>query len=131
MAKEYDCRANIIKLVGKDVEFVFNPVKVNNDTITRVTTYEGNLVMYGNGFKYDNEQITTEMLESVFCVILTIRTEITERLLEANKKLLELGGYDTKYYKAEEWRKSFSTYNINRLKETLGDYESQLKRKIK
>lgn len=131
MAKEYDYRANIIKLVGKDVEFVFNPVKVNNDTITRVTTYDGNLVMYENGFKYDNEQVTKEMLESVFCVILTIRTEITERLLEVNKKLLELGGYDTKYYKAEEWRKSFCTYNINHLKETLDDYELQLKRKTK
>lgn len=131
MAKEYDYRANIIKLVGKDVEFVFNPIKVNNDTITRIATYDGNLVMYENGFKYDNEQGTIEMLESVFCVILTIRTEITERLLEVNKKLLELGGYDTKYYKADEWRKSFGTYNINHLKETLDDYELQLKRKKK
>lgn len=131
MAKEYDYRANIIKLVGKDVEFVFNPVKVNNDTITRIATYDGNLVMYENGLKYDNEQVTIEMLESVFCVILTIRTEITERLLEVNKKLLELGGYDTKYYKADEWRKSIGTYNINHLKETLDDYELQLKRKKK
>lgn len=56
MAKEYDYRANIIKLVGKDIEFVFNPVKVNNDAITRVTTYEGILLC----MKTDSNTITSK-----------------------------------------------------------------------
>ena len=97
----------------------------------RVTTYDGVLALYNDSYKYASEQISSEILSSVFCVVLSIRTETTERLLEINKELLALGGYDTKYYKPENWRKSFSTYNINRLKETLSDYELQLERRKK
>lgn len=129
MAKEYDYRTALIKLVGTGTEFIFNPVKVNNDTITRVSTYEGKLEMFNGSYKYEQEQITSEMLSSVFCIIRTIRTQITEEILGINKELLSFGGYDTRYYKPENWRKSFDSYNINRLKETLEDYKLQLKRK--
>lgn len=131
MEKEYDYRTALVKLVGDGTGFVMNPIKVNNDTITRITTHDGTLELYNGSLKYETESVSEDMLMAAFCVILAIRTEITEQILEINKELLALGGYDTRYYKPKNWRKSFATYNINRLKETLEDYKLQLKRRKK
>lgn len=130
MAKEFDYKTALVKLVGKDQEFVFgaeHPIKVNNDVITRISTWNGGLDIYNGSLLYGEDKQESEMLSSIFCIVKQKREEATKELLDINKELQRIAGYDVNYYKPENWRKSFNTYSLNRLYETLEDYRKQLK----
>lgn len=129
MAKDFDYKTELVKIIGKDQEFVLGSVKVNNDTITRVSTWNNKLSIYNGSFMLGEDKQTSEVLSSIFVVVKALREDATKKILDINKELQRLAGYDVKYYKPENWRKSFDTYSINRLMETLGDYQNQLNRK--
>lgn len=129
MAKDFDYKTELVKIIGRDQEFVFGSVKVNNDTITRVSTWNNKLSIYNGSFMLGEDKQTSEVLSSIFVVVKALREDATKKILDINKELQRLAGYDVKYYKPENWRKSFDTYSINRLMETLGDYQNQLNRK--
>lgn len=129
MAKDFDYKTELVKIIGKDQEFVLGSVKVNNDTITRVSTWNNKLSIYNGAFMLEEDKQTSEVLSSIFVVVKALREDATKKILDINKELQRLAGYDVKYYKPENWRKSFDTYSINRLMETLGDYQNQLNRK--
>lgn len=129
MAKDFDYKTELVKIIGRDQEFVLGSVKVNNDTITRVSTWNNKLSIYNGSFMLGEDKQTSEVLSSIFVVVKALREDATKKILEINKELQRLAGYDVKYYKPENWRKSFDTYSINRLMETLGDYQNQLNRK--
>ena len=122
-------RTAIVKIIGRDQEFILGSVKVNNDTITRVSTWNNKLSIYNGSFMLGEDKQTSEVLSSIFVVVKALREDATKKILDINKELQRLAGYDVKYYKPENWRKSFDTYSINRLMETLGDYQNQLNRK--
>lgn len=129
MAKDFDYKTELVKIIGRDQEFVLGSVKVNNDTITRVSTWNNKLSLYNGSFMLGEDKQTSEVLSSIFVVVKALREDATQKVLDINKELQRLAGYDVKYYKPENWRKSFDTYSINRLMETLGDYQNQLNRK--
>lgn len=129
MAKDFDYKTELVKIIGKDQEFVLGSVKVNNDTITRVSTWNNKLSIYNGSFMLGEDKQTSEVLSSIFVVVKALREDATQKILDINKELQRLAGYDVKYYKPENWRKSFDTYSINRLMETLGDYQNHLNRK--
>lgn len=129
MAKNFDYKTELVKIIGRDQEFVLGSVKVNNDTITRVSTWNNKLSIYNGAFMLGEDKQTSEVLSSIFVVVKALREDATKKILDINKELQRLAGYDVKYYKPENWRKSFDTYSINRLMETLGDYQNQLNRK--
>jgi hypothetical protein len=132
MEKEYDFEQAVVKLVGKDQQFVFGakePIKVNNDTITRITTWNNKIDAYNGSLKLDEDKLTNDLLSAIFCVVLTIRTKATEELHKTNKELLSLSGYNVKYYSVKGWEKSFASYSLNRLLEVLESYKDTLKRK--
>lgn len=129
MAKDFDYKTELVKIIGKDQEFVLGSVKVNNDTITRVSTWNNKLSIYNGSFMLGEDKQTSEVLSSIFVVVKALREDATQKILDINKELQRLAGYDVKYYKPENWRKSFDTYSINQLMETLGDYQNQLNRK--
>lgn len=129
MAKDFDYKTELVKNIGRDQEFVLGSVKVNNDTITRVSTWNNKLSIYNGSFMLGEDKQTSEVLSSIFVVVKALREDATQKILDINKELQRLAGYDVKYYKPENWRKSFDTYSINRLMETLGDYQNQLNRK--
>ena len=129
MAKDFDYKTELVKIIGKDQEFVLGSVKVNNDTITRVSTWNNKLSIYNGSFMLGEDKQTNEVLSSIFVVVKALREDATQKILDINKELQRLAGYDVKYYKPENWRKSFDTYSINRLMETLRDYKNQLNRK--
>lgn len=129
MAKNFDYKTELVKIIGRDQEFVLGSVKVNNDTITRVSTWNNKLSIYNGSFMLGEDKQTSEVLSSIFVVVKALREDATKKILDINKELQRLAGYDVKYYKPENWRKSFDTYSINRLMETLGDYQNQLNRK--
>lgn len=129
MAKVFDYKTELVKIIGRDQEFVLGSVKVNNDTITRVSTWNNKLSIYNGSFMLGEDKQTSEVLSSIFVVVKALREDATKKILDINKELQRLAGYDVKYYKPENWRKSFDTYSINRLMETLGDYQNQLNRK--
>lgn len=129
MAKDFDYKTELVKIIGRDQEFVLGSVKVNNDTITRVSTWNNKLSIYNGAFMLGEDKQTSEVLSSIFVVVKALREDATKKILDINKELQRLAGYDVKYYKPESWRKSFDTYSINRLMETLGDYQNQLNRK--
>lgn len=129
MAKDFDYKTELVKIIGRDQEFVLGSVKVNNDTITRVSTWNNKLSLYNGSFMLGEDKQTSEVLSSIFVVVKALREDATQKILDINKELQRLAGYDVKYYKPENWRKSFDTYSINRLMETLGDYQNQLNRK--
>lgn len=129
MAKDFDYKTELVKIIGKDQEFVLGSVKVNNVTITRVSTWNKKLSIYNGSFMLGEDKQTSEVLSSIFVVVKALREDATQKILDINKELQRLAGYDVKYYKPENWRKSFDTYSINRLMETLGDYQNQLNRK--
>lgn len=129
MAKDFDYKTELVKIIGRDQEFVLGSVKVNNDTITRVSTWNNKLSIYNGAFMLGEDKQTSEVLSSIFVVVKALREDATKKILDINKELQRLAGYDVKYYKPENWRKSFDTYSINRLMETLGDYQNQLNRK--
>lgn len=129
MAKDFDYKTELVKIIGRDQEFVLGSVKVNNDTITRVSTWNNKLSIYNGSFMLGEDKQTSEVLSSIFVVVKALREDATRKILDINKELQRLAGYDVKYYKPENWRKSFDTYSINRLMETLGDYQNQLNRK--
>lgn len=129
MAKDFDYKTELVKIIGKDQEFVLGSVKVNNDTITRISTWNNKLSIYNGSFMLGEDKQTSEVLSSIFVVVKALREDATKKILDINKELQRLAGYDVKYYKPENWRKSFDTYSINRLMETLGDYQNQLNRK--
>jgi hypothetical protein len=129
MAKDFDYKTELVKIIGRDQEFVLGSVKVNNDTITRVSTWNNKLSIYNGSFMLGEDKQTSEVLSSIFVVVKALREDATKKILDINKELQRLAGYDVKYYKPENWRKSFDTYSINRLMETLGDYQNQLNRK--
>lgn len=129
MAKDFDYKTELVKIIGRDQEFVLGSVKVNNDTITRVSTWNNKLSIYNGSFMLGEDKQTSEVLSSIFVVVKALREDATKKILDINKELQRLAGYDVKYYKPENWRKSFDTYFINRLMETLGDYQNQLNRK--
>ena len=129
MAKDFDYKTELVKIIGRDQEFVLGSVKVNNDTITRVSTWNNKLSIYNGSFMLGEDKQTSEVLSSIFVVVKALREGATQKILDINKELQRLAGYDVKYYKPENWRKSFDTYSINRLMETLGDYQNQLNRK--
>lgn len=129
MAKDFDYKTELVKIIGRDQEFVLGSVKVNNDTITRVSTWNNKLSIYNGAFMLGEDKQTSEVLSSIFVVVKALREDATQKILDINKELQRLAGYDVKYYKPENWRKSFDTYSINRLMETLGDYQNQLNRK--
>lgn len=129
MAKDFDYKTELVKIIGKDQEFVLGSVKVNNDTITRVSTWNNKLSIYNGSFMLGDDKQTSEVLSSIFVVVKALREDATQKILDINKELQRLAGYDVKYYKPENWRKSFDTYSINRLMETLGDYQNHLNRK--
>lgn len=126
MAKDFDYKTELVKIIGRDQEFVLGSVKVNNDTITRVSTWNNKLSIYNGSFMLGEDKQTSEVLSSIFVVVKALREDATQKILDINKELQRLAGYDVKYYKPENWRKSFDTYSINRLMETLGDYQNQL-----
>lgn len=126
MAKDFDYKTELVKIIGRDQEFVLGSVKVNNDTITRVSTWNNKLSIYNGAFMLGEDKQTSEVLSSIFVVVKALREDATKKILDINKELQRLAGYDVKYYKPENWRKSFDTYSINRLLETLGDYQNQL-----
>lgn len=129
MAKDFDYKTELVKIIGRDQEFVLGSVKVNNDTITRVSTWNNKLSIYNGSFMLGEDKQTSEVLSSIFVVVKALREDATKKILDINKELQRLAGYNVKYYKPENWRKSFDTYSINRLMETLGDYQNQLNRK--
>ena len=129
MAKDFDYKTELVKIIGRDQEFVLGSVKVNNDTITRVSTWNNKFSIYNGSFMLGEDKQTSEVLSSIFVVVKALREDATQKILDINKELQRLAGYDVKYYKPENWRKSFDTYSINRLMETLGDYQNQLNRK--
>lgn len=129
MAKDFDYKKELVKIIGKDQEFILGSVKVNNDTITRVSTWNNKLSIYNGSFMLGEDKQTSEVLSSIFVVVKALCEDATKKILDINKELQRLAGYDVKYYKPENWRKSFDTYSINRLMETLGDYQNQLNRK--
>lgn len=129
MAKDFDYKTELVKIIGRDQEFILGSVKVNNDTITRVSTWNNKLSIYNGSFMLGEDKQTSEVLSSIFVVVKALREDATKKILDINKELQRLAGYDVKYYKPENWRKSFDTYSINRLMETLGDYQNQLNRK--
>lgn len=129
MAKDFDYKTELVKIIGRDQEFVLGSVKVNNDTITRISTWNNKLSIYNGSFMLGEDKQTSEVLSSIFVVVKALREDATKKILDINKELQRLAGYDVKYYKPENWRKSFDTYSINRLMETLGDYQNQLNRK--
>lgn len=129
MAKDFDYKTELVKIIGRDQEFVLGSVKVNNDTITRVSTWNNKLSIYNGSFMLGEDKQTSEVLSSIFVVVKALREDATKKILDINKELQRLAGYDVKYYKPGNWRKSFDTYSINRLMETLGDYQNQLNRK--
>lgn len=129
MAKDFDYKTELVKIIGRDQEFVLGSVKVNNDTITRVSTWNNKLSIYNGAFMLGEDKQTSEVLSSIFVVVKALREDATKKILDINKELQRLAGYDVKYYKPENWCKSFDTYSINRLVETLGDYQNQLNRK--
>ena len=129
MAKDFDYKTELVKIIGRDQEFVLGSIKVNNDTITRVSTWNNKLSIYNGSFMLGEDKQTSEVLSSIFVVVKALREDATQKILDINKELQRLAGYDVKYYKPENWRKSFDTYSINRLMETLGDYQNQLNRK--
>lgn len=129
MAKDFDYKTELVKIIGRDQEFVLGSVNVNNDTITRVSTWNNKLSIYNGSFMLGEDKQTSEVLSSIFLFVKALREDATQKILDINKELQRLAGYDVKYYKPENWRKSFDTYSINRLMETLGDYQNQLNRK--
>lgn len=129
MAKDFDYKTELVKIIGRDQVFVLGSVKVNNDTITRVSTWNNKLSIYNGSFMLGEDKQTSEVLSSIFVVVKALREDATKKILDINKELQRLAGYDVKYYKPENWRKSFDTYSINRLMETLGDYQNHLNRK--
>ena len=129
MAKDFDYKTELVKIIGRNQEFVLGSVKVNNDTITRVSTWNNKLSLYNGSFMLGEDKQTSEVLSSIFLFVKALRENATQKILDINKELQRLAGYDVKYYKPENWRKSFDTYSINRLMETLGDYQNQLNRK--
>lgn len=126
MAKDFDYKTELVKIIGRDQEFVLGSVKVNNDTITRVSTWNDKLSLYNGSFMLGEDKQTSEVLSSIFLFVKALREDATQKILDINKELQRLAGYDVKYYKPENWRKSFDTYSINRLMETLEDYQNQL-----
>ena len=128
MAKDIDYKAALVSLIGKDQEYILggDGIKVNDNVVTRVTTWDSKLEFYTGSFKFREDEISSEVIYSVYVVVRAIREGVTIKILDINKELQRLAGYDVRYYKPENWRKSFDTYSINRLMETLGDYQNQL-----
>ncbi len=125
MATTFDYKSALVKLIGKDQEFLLDSVKVNNEIFTKVSTWEGKLNIY-RGSLSQEDNITSDVLSSVYAIVKTIREDATQNLININKELLGMAGYDMRYYKPANWQKSFETYSLNRLLETLGDYQRQL-----
>lgn len=126
MAKDFDYKTELVKIIGRDQEFVLGSVNVNNDTITRVSTWNNRLSLYNGSFMLGEDKQTSEVLSSIFLFVKALREDATQKILDINKELQRIAGYDVRYYKPENWRKSFDTYTINRLLETLEDYQNQL-----
>lgn len=128
MAKDFDYKTALVKLIGKNQEYILggDGIKVNNNVVTRVTTWDGKLEFYSCSYKFKEEEVSSEVICSVYIIVKAIREGVTQKILDINKELLRIAGYDVRYYKPENWRKSFNTYSINRLLETLGDYQNQL-----
>ena len=131
MAKDIDYKTALVSLIGKDQEYILggDGIKVNDNVVTRVTTWDNKLEFYTGSFKFREDEISSEVIYSVYVVVRAIRVGVTIKILDINKELQRLAGYDVRYYKPENWRKSFDTYSINRLLETLGGYQNQLIRK--
>lgn len=129
MAKDFDYKTALVKLIGKNQEYILggDGIKVNNNVVTRVTTWDSKLEFYSGSYKFREEEISSsEVICSVYIIVNAIREGVTQKILDINKELQRIAGYDVRYYKPENWRKSFDTYSINRLMETLGDYQNQL-----
>lgn len=129
MAKDFDYKTALVKLIGKNQEYILggDGIKVNNNVVTRVTTLDSKLEFYSGSYKFREEEISSsEVVYSVYIIVNAIREGVTQKILDINKELQRIAGYDVRYYKPENWRKSFDTYTINRLLETLGDYQNQL-----
>lgn len=129
MAKDFDYKTALVKLIGKNQEYILggDGIKVNNNVVTRVTTWDSKLEFYSGSYKFREEEISSsEVVYSVYIIVNAIREGVTQKILDINKELQRIAGYDVRYYKPENWRKSFDTYTINRLLETLGDYQNQL-----
>lgn len=131
MSKEYDYNKNICKMVGTDQEYTFDEPVVEEGVgiaISKVSTWGGKVHLHCGQTQYELEDLPHIMSITVFATIISVITKALENLVEMNKELLSLAGYDTKYYKGENWKKSFATYSINRLKETETQYKQQLER---
>lgn len=128
MAKDFDYKTALVKLIGKNQEYILggDGIKVNNNVVTRVTTWDSKLEFYSCSYKFREEEVSSEVICSVYIIVKGIREGVTQKILDINKELLRIAGYDVRYYKPENWRKSFNTYSINRLLETFGDYQNQL-----
>lgn len=128
MAKDFDYKTALVKLIGKNQEYILggDGIKVNNNVVTRVTTWDSKLELYSGSYKFREEEVSSEVICSVYIIVKAIREGVTQKILDINKELLRIAGYDVRYYKPENWRKSFNTYSINGLLETLGDYQNQL-----
>lgn len=128
MAKDFDYKTALVKLIGKNQEYILggDGIKVNNNVVTRVSTWDSKLEFYSCSYKFREEEVSSEVICSVYIIVKAIREGVTQKILDINKELLRIAGYDVRYYKPENWRKSFNTYSINRLLETLGDYQDQL-----
>ena len=128
MAKDIDYKTALVSLIGKDQEYILggDGIKVNDNVVTRVTTWDNKLEFYTGSFKFREDEISSEVIYSVYVVVRAIREGVTIKILDINKELQRLAGYDVRYYKSENCRKSFDTYSINRLMETLVDYQNQL-----
>lgn len=130
MVTKIDYKTALVKLIGKEQEFVIGSLKINNKTITSVSTWNEKLTIKNGSFTFGEEKQTSEVLYSIYVVVKALREEAIQKILKINKELMRLAGYNVRYYKPENWRNSFETYSINRLIETLGDYQSMLDRRI-
>lgn len=128
MAKDFDYKTALVKLIGKNQEYILggDGIKVNNNVVTKVTTWDSKLEFYSCSYKFREEEVSSDVIYSVYVIVNAIREGVTQKILDINKELQRIAGYDVRYYKPENWRKSFDTYTINRLLETLEDYQNQL-----
>ena len=62
MAKNFDYKTELVKIIGRDQEFVLGSVKVNNDTITRVSTWNNKLSIYNGSFMLGEDKQTSDKI---------------------------------------------------------------------
>lgn len=124
---------HIVKIVGVGEEYTFandKSVYVGDFKITKIVA-EGEYAaeLYNGDHHYDASVVGVDVLCEVFTTLRDIKENLLEEILETQRTLLGLEGYQIKYYNKEAWRTSFATESLHRLENDSKAYKEQVARR--